>query len=59
MDSKFSLGEKCSYQEFFWFVFSCIWTEYKDLICKSLYSVQMRENTDRKYSEYGHFLRIV
>ena len=42
------LREKCLYSEFFWSVFSCI-----------LYSVQMRENTDQKNSEYGHFSRSV
>ena len=52
-----SLLEKCSYSEFFWSVFSRIRTEYEDLQSKSLYSVQMRENTDQKNSEYEHFLR--
>ena len=32
----------------FWFVFSSIWTEYGDLLRKSPYSVQIRENTDQK-----------
>ena len=35
-------------RSFFWSLFSCIWTKYKDLIRKSLYSVQIRENTDQK-----------
>ena len=34
----------------FRFVFSRIRTEYGDLLCKSLYSVQMRENKDQKNS---------
>ena len=33
---------------FFWSVFSCIWTEYGDLLHKSLYSVQIQENTAQK-----------
>ena len=33
---------------FFWPIFSHIWTEYGDLLHKSLYSVRMRENTDKK-----------
>ena len=32
----------------FWSVFPCIRTEYEDLLSKSRYSVQMRENTDQK-----------
>ena len=35
----------CSY---FWFVFSCIRTEYGDLQSKSPYSVRIQENTDQK-----------
>ena len=44
-----------SYSEFFWSVFSRIRTECGDLLCKFPYSVLMRENTDQKNSEYGHF----
>ena len=51
--------KSCPYSEFFWSVFSGIWTEYGDLRSKSPYSVQMRENADQKNSEYGHFLRSV
>ena len=36
----------------------CIRTEYGVILSISLYSVLMRENTDQKNSEYGHFLRI-
>ena len=32
----------------FWSVFSHIWTEYGDLWNKSLYSVQIWENTDQE-----------
>ena len=35
-------------RSFFWSVFSCIWTEYGDLLRKSLYSVQIQENADQK-----------
>ena len=41
----------------FWSLFSHIRTQYGDLLRKSPYSVWMRENTDQKNSEYGHFLR--
>ena len=32
---------------FFWPVFSCIWTEYGDLLHKSHYSVKLQENTNK------------
>ena len=38
---------------------SCIRIEHGDLRGKSPYSVRMKENTDQKNSEYGHFLRSV
>ena len=41
-----SLRKKFPNTEFMRSVFSRIWTEYRDLLRKSLYSVQMRENTD-------------
>ena len=50
------LREKCSCLEFFWFVFSRIRTEYVEILRIPPYSIQMRENTDQKNSEYGHFL---
>ena len=43
-------GKKCPYSEFFLSIFSGIWTEYADLLYKSLYSVRMGENTDDKNS---------
>ena len=46
-----ALCESFPYSEFFWSVFSGIWTKY---ISPS--SVRMRENTDQKNSEYGYFL---
>ena len=33
--------------------------EYEVILCTSLYLVQMRENTGKQNSEYGHFLRSV
>ena len=41
----------------FWSAFYYIWTDYGDLICKSPYSVQVRENMDQKNSVFGHFSR--
>ena len=35
-------------RSFFWFVFSCIWTERREIRSISPYSVRMRENTDQK-----------
>ena len=52
----YSLCEKFPYSEFFWTVFSHIWTEYGEIIRIPPQSVQMRENTDQENSEYGHFL---
>ena len=38
-------------------MFSRILTEYGDFLCKSLYSLQMRENTDQKNFVFEQFLR--
>ena len=46
-----SLREKFPYSEFFWSTFPRVWTEYRDLLCKSPYSVQTPENTDQKITE--------
>ena len=56
---RFSLCEKGPYSEFFWFIFSRIWTSYREIRSISPYSVRMRENTNQKKSEYGHFPHIV
>ena len=56
---KLTLREKCRYSEFFWFVFSRIWTEYGDMLRISPSSMRMREIRDQKNSEYGHFSRSV
>ena len=42
------LRKKCPYSEFFGSLFFRIWTEYGDLLCKTPYSVLMRENMDQK-----------
>ena len=54
-----ALREKCPYLELFWSAFSCVRTEYGEILCISPYSVQMLENTDQNNSEYGHFLHQV
>ena len=54
-----TLLEKCPYSGFFWSVFSCLRTEYGEMRSISPYSVRIRENTDQKNSEYGHFSRSV
>ena len=51
------MRKKCRYLESFWSAISCIQTEHRDLLCKSPYSVRMRENTDQKNSEYRHIFR--
>ena len=51
------LRKKCPCSKFFWSVFSRIWTEYGEILRISLHSVRIRENTDQKNSEHGHFPR--
>ena len=53
-----SLREKCP-NSFFWFKFSCIRTEYGDLLRKSPYLVRMQENTDQKKTPYLDTFRAV
>ena len=55
---RFPLCKRCPYSEFFWSAFFRIWTEFGDLLSKSLYSVQMWENMDQKNSEYGNFYAV-
>ena len=50
-------GKSVQIGSFFWSVFSCIRTEYRDLRNKSPCSVRVQENTDRKLSVFGHFSR--
>ena len=54
-----SLREKCLFLEFFWSVFSRIWSEYGEILRISPHSVRMRENTDQNNSKYGHFSRSI
>ena len=54
-----ALREKCPYSEFFWSVFSCICTEYGEILSMSPYSARLRENTNQKNSKYGHFSHSV
>ena len=46
-----------AYLEYFWSVLYRIRIEYGYLLSKSQCSVRMRENTDQKISENGHFSR--
>ena len=41
-------------RSFFWSIFSCIRAEYGDLLRKSPYLVQMRENKGQKKTRYLH-----
>ena len=50
-----SFREKYPYLEFFYSVFPHIGTKDRDMRSISLHSVQRRENTDQKNSEYRHF----
>ena len=51
------MTEKCLYSEIFWSAFSRIRTEYGEIRSISQYSARMREITDQKNSECGHFSR--
>ena len=57
VEVKQSLRKKCPYSELFWSAFSRIWTEYREILYISPYSLQIRENADQNNSECGHFLR--
>ena len=54
-----SVPEKCLYSEFFYSVFSRSQTEYGEILRIFPYLRGMRENTEQKNCEYGHFLRSV
>ena len=49
--------KKCPYSELLCSVFSQIRTEYGEMLCISLYSSQMWENTDQNNSECWHVSR--
>ena len=51
------MRQKCPYSELFWSVFSCIQTEFGEILHISLYVVRMRANVDQSNPEYGHFSR--
>ena len=55
----FTLLEKRPYSELFWSVFSRIRTEYGETRSIPPDSVRIRENTNQKNSEYGHFSRNI
>ena len=54
-----SLLKKCPYLELLWSAFFHIWTEYREILRISPYSVRMLENADQNNSEYGHFSRNI
>ena len=47
-------------RSYFWYVFSCIWSEYRDLWSKSPYSVRIQENMDagRKLNLHKTFRKL-
>ena len=51
-----TVREKSPNTVIFWFIFSCIRSEYGDLLCKSLYSIRIQEMRIRENSVFGHFL---
>ena len=46
------------YSEFFWPVFSRIWTEYGEIPRVSPYAVRKPKKTGQKNSKYGQFSRV-
>ena len=54
---KLAFQENCLYLQFFCSVFPGIRNEYGDIRSIFSYSFQMRQNTDQRKSEYGHFSR--
>ena len=50
------MHKSCPYLEFLWPTFSHVWTEYRDLLSKYPYSVQMQENIGQTNSKYKYFL---
>ena len=51
--------KKCLFSEFFWSVFSRIWTEYGEIPSVSPYSVRMQETTARKTPNTDTFHAVV
>ena len=56
---KLTLGKECPFWDFFWTVFSCIQTEYGEILHIFPYLVRMWENVDQRNSEYRHFSHSV
>ena len=56
---KWHCVKSVSIRSFFWSVFSRIRIEYGHLLCKTPYSIQIRENIAQKNSVFGHFSRSV
>ena len=54
-----STARSAQMRSFFWSVFSCIWTEYRDLWNKCPYSIRYRKIRARKKSVFGHFSHSV
>ena len=50
------MHKSCPYLEFLWPTFSHVWTEYRDLLSKYPYSVQMQENIGQTNSKYKYSL---
>ena len=50
-----TLRKKCSYSELFWSVLSRMWTEYREILRISQYSVRMWENMDQNNSKKEDF----
>ena len=48
------IAKSVQIRSFFWSIFSCIRGEYGDLLRKSPYLVQMRENKGQKKKPYLH-----
>ena len=55
ISSEIHCGKSVQMRSFFWFVFSCIRIKYEDLLRKSPYSVQIRENTNQEKLRFGQF----
>ena len=50
---------KCPYSEFFWYIFSRIRTEYRDILHISPYSVQTLKNTVQRTPNTGTFYAVL
>ena len=54
-----SRPKKFMCSEFFWSLYSRIWTDYSDLLRIFPYSLRVRENAEQKSSEHEYFSRSV